>query len=143
MTTMSDEVKVSVSTDQDVVLARQEGRSLAEELGFSKVEATLIATAISEVARNVVQYAGEGEVVIQCIHAGGRAGVRIRIRDSGPGIASVELALQGEHPSGGRTGLGLPGARRLMDELVIDSEPGAGTVVTMTKWRGESARSPG
>jgi anti-sigma regulatory factor (Ser/Thr protein kinase) len=134
---MSDEIKVFVSKDQDVVLARQEGRSLAERLGFSKVDATLIATAISEVTRNVVQYAGEGEVVIEPFDAGGRTGVRIEIRDSGPGIPSVERALQGEHPSGGRAGLGLPGARLLMDELVIDSEPGAGTVVTMIKWRGE------
>jgi serine/threonine-protein kinase RsbT len=136
---MPGEIKVVVSTDEDVVLARQEGRSLAEGLGFTKVEATLIATAISEVARNVVQYAGDGEVAIKALNASTRTGVLIEIRDVGPGIPSVELALQGEHPQGGRAGLGLPGARRLMDELKIDSEPGKGTVVTMIKWREQPA----
>jgi len=134
---MSDAVQISVSTDHDVVLARQEGRSLAERLGFSKVEATLIATALSEVARNVLQYAGEGEVIIEALDNGGRTGVRIEVRDFGPGIPNVELALQGEPPFGGRAGLGLPGARRLMDELMIDSEPGRGTMVTMIKWRND------
>jgi serine/threonine-protein kinase RsbT len=132
---MNDEIKVFITSDQDVVTARQEGRSLAEKLGFSKIDATLIATAISEVARNVVQYVGEGEVVITPLTPDGRSGISIVIRDSGPGIPSIELALQDEHSSGGRAGLGLPGARRLMNEFEIESHVDRGTTITMVKWR--------
>jgi serine/threonine-protein kinase RsbT len=132
---MSDEIKVFIASDEDVVTARQEGRSLAESLGFSKVDATLVATAISEVARNVVQYVGEGEVVITPLTPGGRRGICIVIRDSGPGIPSIDLAMKNEHPSGGRAALGLPGARRLMNEFEIESHEGHGTTVTMVKWR--------
>jgi serine/threonine-protein kinase RsbT len=132
---MNDEIKVFITSDQDVVTARQEGRSLAEKLGFSKIDATLIATAISEVARNVIQYVGEGEVVITPLTPDGRSGMSIVIRDTGPGIPSIELALQDEHPSGGRAGLGLPGARRLMNEFEIESHEDIGTTITMVKWR--------
>jgi serine/threonine-protein kinase RsbT len=132
---MGDEIKVFIASDQDVVNARQEGRSLAEKLGFSKVDATLVATAISEVGRNVIQYVGEGEVVITPLSSRGRSGICIVIRDSGSGIPSIELALKDEHPSGGRAGLGLPGARRLMDEFDIDSRVDEGTTITMTKWK--------
>jgi serine/threonine-protein kinase RsbT len=132
---MNDEIKVFITSDQDVVTARQEGRSLAERLGFSKIDATLIATAISEVARNVIQYVGEGEVVITPLTPDGRSGISIVIRDAGPGIPSIGLALQDEHPSGGRAGLGLPGARRLMNEFEIESHEDRGTTITMVKWR--------
>jgi serine/threonine-protein kinase RsbT len=132
---MNDEIKVFITSDQDVVTARQEGRSLAERLGFSKIDATLIATAISEVARNVIQYVGEGEVVMTPLTPDGRSGISIVIRDAGPGIPSIGLALQDEHPSGGRAGLGLPGARRLMNEFEIESHEDRGTTITMVKWR--------
>ena len=137
MVPMADEIKVFIASDQDMVTARQEGRFLAEKLGFTKIDATLIATAISEVARNVVQYADEGEIVISPLNLNGRDGIHIEIRDSGPGIPNIDLALQNEHPSGGRSGLGLPGARRLMDEFDIRSQAQGGTTVTMIKWRRE------
>jgi serine/threonine-protein kinase RsbT len=132
---VGDEIKVFISSDMDVVVARQEGRTLAEKLGFSKIDATLVATAISEVARNVIQYVGEGEVVITPLMPHGRVGICIVIRDAGPGIPSVDLALQDQHPSSGRGGLGLPGARRLMNEFDIESQEGQGTTITMVKWK--------
>jgi serine/threonine-protein kinase RsbT len=134
---MDGEVRVGVRSDRDVVIARQKGRSLATEAGLSRTEATLLATAISEVARNIVQYVGEGEVILRTVSANGREGVSVVARDCGPGIQNVDFALSSEHPSGGRAGLGLPGARRLMDDFHIESQPGQGTSVTMTKWKRE------
>ena len=136
---MADDVRVEIRSDRDVVTARQKGRSLAVEAGLSRTEATLLATAISEVARNIVQYVGEGEIVLRAVSANGRDGVSVAARDSGPGI-NIEFALSGEHPSGGRDGLGLPGTRRLMDEFQIESSPGKGTSVTMTKWKSDDGR---
>ena len=131
---MADEIRVLVEGDQDVVVARQEGRSLAIRLGLTKTETTLLATAISEVARNIVQYAGDGEVSLSPIRLNGREGIRVVAEDHGPGIESVEQALRGEHADG-RVSLGLPGARRLMDEFRVVSEAGKGTTVTMIKWK--------
>ncbi len=135
MTDMGDDVRVPIAGDGDVVLARQKGRSLATQLGLSTTEATLLATAISEVARNIVQYAREGEIVLTAVISSSRNGVRVVARDRGPGIPSIEAAL-GEDHSSDRAGLGLPGARRLMDEFHIESEAGRGTTVTMVKWKG-------
>ena len=132
---MHDEVRVSITTDRDVVVARQKGRALATEVGLTKTEATLLATAVSEVARNIIQYAGEGHIVLTRISLNGREGVCVVARDSGPGIASVDLALASDQSSGAGGGMGLPGARRLMDAFQIESEAGKGTVVKMTKWR--------
>jgi serine/threonine-protein kinase RsbT len=132
---MGCEVRVDVRSDRDVVIARQKGRSLATEAGLSRTEATLLATAISEVARNIVQYVGEGEVILRTVSANGRDGVSVVARDCGPGIQNVDFALSSEHSSGGRAGLGLPGARRLMDDFHIESRPGEGTSVIMTKWK--------
>jgi serine/threonine-protein kinase RsbT len=133
---VEDEIRVSITSDRDVVVARQQGRALATELGLSKTEATLVATAVSEVARNIVQYAGEGEIVLTRVNLNGRDGICVVAKDSGPGIPSVELALASDQASGNRSGMGLPGARRLMDAFHIESEPGRGTLVKMTKWKG-------
>ncbi len=127
--------RIAVSADSDVVLARQTGRALADELGFSATEGTLIATAISEVTRNIVKFAGTGEVLISRLDEQGRSGVQVVARDAGPGIPDVELALSDGHSTYGGLGLGLPGCRRLMDELVLESEVGRGTTVTLRKWR--------
>jgi serine/threonine-protein kinase RsbT len=132
---MHDEVRVSITTDRDVVVARQKGRALATEVGLTKTEATLLATAVSEVARNIIQYAGEGHIVLTRISHNGREGVCVVARDSGPGIPSVDLALASDQTSGARAGMGLPGARRLMDAFHVESEAGKGTVIKMTKWR--------
>ena len=111
------------------------GRAMAADLGFSPGDATLIATAISELARNVVQYARQGEVVFTPLSAGGRRGIAVTVADEGPGIENVDAALQDGYSTSGRLGLGLPGVRRLMDELAIDSTPGHGTTVKVKKWK--------
>jgi serine/threonine-protein kinase RsbT len=129
-----DEVRIPVRVDSDVVAARQRVREVASRLGFSATELTVIATAVSEVARNIVRFAGVGELVVELIE-NPRSGVRVVARDSGPGIADVELALTDGYSTYQGLGLGLPGARRLMDDFAVMSEPGRGTTVTMTKWR--------
>jgi serine/threonine-protein kinase RsbT len=128
------ERRIPIRTDEDIVTARAEGRALASELPFSKTDLTLIATAISEVARNIVVYAKEGEVVLRLIRQESSQGLLILARDEGPGIEDVSLAMRDSYSTSQGLGLGLPGARRLMDEFEIESTPGAGTTVTMTKW---------
>jgi anti-sigma regulatory factor (Ser/Thr protein kinase) len=118
-----------------VVAARRRGRELAAGAGFSATELTIIATAISEIARNIVMFASHGEVVISLVGEDSRQGVSVVARDVGPGIADLERALQDGYSGYGGMGLGLPGSRRLMDEFEITSEVGKGTTVTMTKWR--------
>ena len=130
----SDEVRVRIATDDDIVTARQEGRRLSSELGFSNTDLTLIATAISEVARNIRLYAEQGDVQLQLVRERGREGILVVARDKGPGILDVERAMQDGYSSGGGSGLGLPGARRLMDEFEIRSKPGKGVTVRMKKW---------
>jgi len=129
------EVVVAVAADIDVVAARRQGRILAEQLGFSASEATLVATAISELARNIVLYAGTGEIVVGRVDGGERFGVVIVARDSGPGITDIKLAISQGYSTSGGLGLGLPGVRRIMDEFEIDSEPGHGTTVRVIKWQ--------
>ena len=129
------EVRVPVTSDSDVVVARQTGRRLAAEAGFAGTELALIATAISEVARNIVKFAKRGEVVIAVVAEDDRTGLTVVARDAGPGIADVRRAVEDGYSTYGGLGLGLPGARRLMDEFEIVSELGKGTTVTMTKWR--------
>jgi RNA polymerase sigma factor (sigma-70 family) len=132
-----DDVRVAVRRDADVVAARQAARELATRLGFSPTDITLIATAVSEVARNIVRFAESGEVVVAELSEP-RCGISIVARDAGPGIPDVEQALQDGYSTYAGLGLGLPGARRLMDEFAVVSETGRGTTVTMTKWRGEA-----
>ena len=126
---------IAIASDRDVVQARQQGRALALELGFSAGEATLIATAISELSRNIVSYAGHGQVILRPTQASGRIGIVIVAADSGPGIANVALAVRDGYSSSGGLGLGLPGVRRLMDEFELASVLGRGTTVTVKKWR--------
>jgi serine/threonine-protein kinase RsbT len=132
---MGDEVRVSIGSDSDMVPARAQGRALATELGFSRTDATLIATAISEIARNIVVHVGRGEIVLQPLRENDRYGLLVVAKDTGPGIKDIDAALDHGFASGKGLGLGLPGARRLMDEFEIASEPGKGTTVTMKKWR--------
>jgi serine/threonine-protein kinase RsbT len=125
---------VPIRADVDIVTARQESRRLASTLGFSTGDLTVIAAAVSEVARNILAYAAQGEVDIKVVERNGRRGVLVIARDQGPGIPDVALALQDGFSTSGSLGLGLPGARRLMDEFELSSELGRGTVVTMRKW---------
>jgi serine/threonine-protein kinase RsbT len=129
-----DEIQVPIAADDDIVTARQEGRQLSSQLGFSSTDLTLIATAISEVARNIRLYAGEGQVGLKLVRQGARDGIVVVARDEGPGIADVERAMQDGYSSTGGSGLGLPGARRLMDEFQIRSKVGEGVTITMKKW---------
>ena len=128
------EERISVERDADVVQARQRGRAIAAQVGFSATDLTLIATAISEIARNIVKFAERGEVVITSVTADGRRGVIVVARDVGPGIQDPERAMQDGYSTYHGLGLGLPGARRLMDRLELVSVPGEGTTVTMEKW---------
>lgn len=132
---MEAEWKVPINSERDIVLARQKGRGLATELGFSVGNATLIATAISELARNIVSYAGNGEIVMRVVRDSDRTGITIVASDSGPGIADLTLALRDGFSTSGSLGIGLPGARRLMDEFDINSQPGRGTIIKVTKWK--------
>ena len=132
---MSDEVTVPISSDEDLVLARAEALALAVRLGFSRTDATLIATAVSEIARNIVAHVGTGQIVISPVLNEEKYGLVVVARDAGPGIPDIRAALERGWASRGGLGLGLPGARRLMDEFEVASEAGKGTTVTMTKWR--------
>ena len=128
--------RIRIQTDGDIVLARQGARELASRLGFSGTDLTVIATAVSELARNIVRFAGDGEIVVELLEEP-RRGVRVVARDTGPGIPDVEQALADGYSTYHGLGLGLPGARRLMDEFAVVSEIDRGTTVTMTKWRQE------
>jgi serine/threonine-protein kinase RsbT len=128
------ETRVSIGHESDIVTARQKGRELAASGGFSRTEQTLIATAISEVARNIVEHAHRGEIVLSAIEREGRPGLMVVAHDSGPGIADLELAMRDGYSTANSLGMGLPGAKRLMDEFVLLSAPGQGTTVTMKKW---------
>jgi serine/threonine-protein kinase RsbT len=132
---MEDEVRVALDGDADLVAARAEGRAMAERLGFPRPDPTLIATAISEVGRNIVVHAGGGEIVLKPFEERDRYGIVVVAIDEGPGIRDVEAALRDDYSGRGGLGLGLPGARRLMDDFEVASSPHTGTTVTMTKWR--------
>jgi serine/threonine-protein kinase RsbT len=133
----AEESRVPINSDQDIVLARQKGRALAVDSGFSAVDATLIATAISELARNIVTYAKHGEITLNALAESGRRGIGIVASDQGPGIGDIRQALRDGFSTSGSFGLGLPGVRRLMDEFEISSAPGQGTRVMVKKWRQE------
>jgi serine/threonine-protein kinase RsbT len=133
--TEQEEVRVPVGRDCDVVAARQKGREVAAGVGFTGTELTVIATAISEIARNIVKFAKRGEFTYTVLTDGGRTGLQVVARDSGPGIPDVQRALEDGYSTYRGLGLGLPGARRLMDEFDIVSTVGEGTTVTMIKWR--------
>lgn len=131
---MSHEVRIPIRTDSDIILVRHQARALARELGFTASDSTLIATVLSELARNILEYAGEGEIVLSRTVKAGRQGLAICAQDKGPGIPDIELALQDGYSTGKGLGLGLPGTRRLVDEFDIESGVGQGTVVRVVKW---------
>jgi serine/threonine-protein kinase RsbT len=125
---------VRITGEGDIVTARQTARSIATEAGLAGSSLALVATAVSELARNIVEYAGIGTIEVQLMEKNDRRGIRVIARDEGPGIADIELAMQDGYSTGGGLGLGLPGTRRMMDEFEIQSEPGKGTTVTAAKW---------
>ena len=131
---MEDEVRIAIKSDEDVLNARQQGRALAARLGFSSVDLTLISTAISEIARNIATYARRGEMVFKPAQRGAKKGIVVIACDQGPGIPDLDMAMQDGYSTSGSLGIGLPGARRLMDDFEIVSAAGKGTCVTMKKW---------
>jgi serine/threonine-protein kinase RsbT len=131
---INGETVVPIASSADIVAARQLGRALAAGLGFTGSDLTVIATAISELARNIIEYASTGDIVITAAEKGGRPGITIVARDAGPGIADVPRALTAGYSTGPGLGVGLPGVRRLMDEFEIASRAGEGTSVTVRKW---------
>ena len=132
--TLAGEARVHIRSSADIVVARQQGRELASRIGFSNSNLTMIATAISEVARNIVEYAGEGDITVKLIREGNRTGVKIVASDDGPGIADLAAVMRDGFSTGQGMGMGLPGARRLMDDFEISSEIAKGTTVVMKKW---------
>ena len=129
------ETCVSIKQDADVLRAYQKGRALAAEMGFSNEDQMIVVIAIMEVARNIVRYAGQGEVSFCAFQQDGRHGLCVVARDSGPGIPSIERAMEDGYSTGGGLGLGLSGAKRLMDEFEITSRIGQGTTIEMKKWK--------
>jgi serine/threonine-protein kinase RsbT len=130
-----NERSVVIKVDADIVMARQEGRALAAQIGFSGSDQVLIATAISEAARNILQYARSGEIVLDYAENGSKEGILIIARDQGPGIKDIRRVMEDGYSSSGGLGLGLPGIKRLMSEMDIQSIPGKGTTLTMKKWK--------
>ncbi len=131
---MPAQERIHIADDFDVVTARSRAKDMAVALGFSRTDQTLVAAAVSEIARNIVVYAGEGDVVLRAEHDRGRWALVAVASDAGPGIPDVNRALADGYSTAGSLGVGLPGARRLMDALEVDSEVGRGTTVTMRKW---------
>lgn len=131
---MSADTRVPIEHESDIVAARRAGRTLAARLGFSSSEQTVIATAISEVARNILLYAKRGEVVVRVEEGDRRRFLAVIARDEGPGIPDVERAMQDGYSTSNGLGLGLPGSRRMMDEFEIVTQVGKGTTITMRKW---------
>lgn len=128
------EVRVTMQADGDIVVARQQGRVVAQRTGLDGVDLTIVATVISELARNILRYAGRGHIDVTAVARGRRTGVMVVASDRGPGIADLDIALLDGYSSSGSLGLGLPGVRRLVDEFEITSIPGEGTTVRAVKW---------
>lgn len=131
---MDGERRIPIVTDADIVRARQQGREVASQLTFTPSDLTVIASAISELARNIFSYAGTGEIRVGLVERNGRRGVMIVAADEGPGIRDVDLALQDGYSTSGSLGLGLPGVRRLVDEFEIRTQVDVGTEITLRKW---------
>lgn len=125
---------VEIITEWDIVAARQLGRNEAKKAGFGTVDQARITTAISELARNIYLYAGRGKIEIERVSEGGLFGIKIIASDEGPGIADLRKVMEDGFSTSGGLGAGMPGVKRLMDEFKVASEPGAGTIITTTKW---------
>lgn len=131
---MPAEIRVPIEREEDVVIARQKGRELGAEIGFSNTDRTIIALAISEIARNIISYARRGEIVMSRIDDGVRLGISIVAEDEGPGIPDIELAMRDGYSTAKSLGVGLPGTKRIMDEFALTSIVGKGTTVKMKRW---------
>jgi len=131
---MDNDAQIKIASEIDIVAARQKGRSLALDLGFTGSDVTMIATAISEIARNILVHAKHGTITFSPLQQCSKQGLRIVARDEGPGIRNLPRAMQYGYSSRHGLGVGLPGAKWLMDEFEINTKAGKGTVITMLKW---------
>ncbi|MES2216958.1 MAG: anti-sigma regulatory factor [Pseudomonadota bacterium] len=131
---MGSRVAIPINNEHDIVIARQKGREMAKEFGFVTINLALIATAISELTRNIISYATRGVLYLDFIEDHGKKGILVIAKDDGPGIVNIELALQDGYSTANSLGLGLPGVKRIMDEFQIESEVGKGTTITTRKW---------
>lgn len=131
---MIEPIEIVINNEFDIVLARQKGREVSKDLQFGSVDQARITTAISELARNIYLYAGSGQITIRILEENGRRGIQISAADNGPGISDIRMVLQDGFSTSGGLGAGLPGVKRLMDSFDIDSYPGTGTTITITKW---------
>jgi serine/threonine-protein kinase RsbT len=131
---VDSDTRVQVDSESGILQARQTARAIAADLGFDLTSQTLIATAISELARNILKYAGRGEILLRPVARNGARGLTVVAADKGPGIADLALALTDGFSTGRGLGLGLPGTKRLMHDFDLTSEVGEGTVVTATRW---------
>jgi serine/threonine-protein kinase RsbT len=138
--TPGSQIRVPIRDDSDVVVARRRTRELASQQGLSEIATEALATAVTEIARNIVVHAGSGEILIGAIGDVSRRGIIVTARDTGPGIPHIEQALQDGFSAKGGLGFGLPGARRLVDEFEIESKAGVGTTVTLRKWASVTSR---
>ena len=129
-----NQVRISVRNETGIAWSVMEARKAAKTIGFDENICQMIATAVSELANNIVKYAGHGEILMDRIIAGSRVGMEVTARDSGPGIENIQKAMEDHYSSGETLGLGLPGVRRMMDEFELTSEPGKETAVTIRKW---------
>ncbi|MCK5227194.1 MAG: anti-sigma regulatory factor [Desulfobulbaceae bacterium] len=127
-------MRIEITSDDDIVTSRTMAKDLAQKLGFGIVDQTKIATAISELTRNVVKYADEGILNIETVSQAGRVGIELICEDRGPGIEDIEQAMQEGYSTGKGLGMGLCGAKKLMDEFEVTSEKGKGLRVTVRKW---------
>lgn len=130
----SIEILVPIEKEEDIITARSKGRDLARDIGFGPVDQARIPTAISELARNILVHAGSGTIHIRSIDMGAQKGIEVVAEDQGPGIEDLAMALSDGYSTVGSMGLGLPGAKRLMDEMEVRSRPGEGTTVIARKW---------
>lgn len=129
------EIRLRIAAEHDVARSLLEATKYAEALGFDEQSNRKIVTAVSEIVRNIIKYAGSGELLIRALEDGPRIGMEVEARDRGPGIVDLDEAMRDHYSSGGTLGLGLPGVKRMMDQLEIDTAPGKGTRVTIRKWR--------
>ena len=131
---LDNEMHIHIESDADIVVAREQGRAIGRSIGFSSTDLTIIATAISEIARNILIFAKAGDIILGTTDQGDRRCITIIAEDRGPGIRDISLAMRDGFSTARGLGLGLPGTRRLMDEFQLISSPGKGTTVTMKKW---------
>lgn len=125
---------VKITSESDIVVVRKQVRIAATDMGFGVTDVTRIVTSASELARNILRFAGQGRVEISTVNSSSATGLNLSFIDRGPGIADLNLAMQEGYTTGGGLGLGLPGSKRLMDEIEIETEPGKGTTIVITKW---------